>query len=640
MADAKTHEFRAETRKVLNILTHSLYMNRDIFLRELVSNASDALDKLRFTQTRGVAVAAPDLPLEIRITTDRDRKILTIADTGIGMTEAEMVENLGTIAHSGSEEFMKSMAADAAKEGGAAPDAGNIIGRFGIGFYSVFMVADKVEVISKSAVSEEGPHIWVSDGTGSFSVADYAPGGEGMPEIARGTIVRAFIKDDDAEFLDKGRIEAIVRKHSSFIPFPVYVDGDHINTTPALWREPRNTIRKEQYDEFYKFLTYDDQNPLEVIHLNLDAPVQFSSLLFIPDSRDDFFDGTNEHWGLDLYVRRVLLQRENKDVLPDFLAFVKGMVDTEDLPINISRETLQENRVLRKIRQTVIKQVLSRLMDMAKDNPETYRRFWELHGRIFKLGYRDYSVRDQYGALLRFNSSALDSLDALTSLDDYIGRAKEGQKTIWFLTTSREGVATNPHLELFRKKGIEVLYLFEPLDEFALEGLHTYRDFAIKSVEGATAEDLKDFADSDDAPKAEPLSQEQNAEFDGLASRMKAILGDQVTEVRPSNRLTTSPAVLVAPDGALSSTMQKMLRYMQKDESIPRKVLEVNRDHPLLRNMLRIYTHDHDDPVLAEMVQTLFDATLLVDGYLKDPHTVAARTTHLLEKAASWYEKK
>lgn len=636
MTKSTTHEFRAETRKVLNILTHSLYMNRDIFLRELISNASDALDKLRFLQNRGDAIRFPELPLEIRLTVDKEHNILSIADTGIGMTEEEMVENLGTIAHSGSEQFMKDMAEQSGSTDGKT-DAANIIGRFGIGFYSVFMVAEKVEVISKSAVGDAPAYIWTSDGTGSFSIAEYTPA-EGMPEVQRGTIIRAVIKTADKEFLEKSRLEAIIRKHSNFIPFPIYVDNEHINTTQALWREPRQSVTREQYDEFYKFLSYDQRKPLEVIHLALDAPVQFNSLLFVPDTYDDYFEGNNEHWGLDLYVRRVLLQRENKEVLPDYLAFIKGVVDTEDLPINISRETLQENRVLRKIKQTIAKQVLSKLTDMAKDTPDVYKTFWELHGKVFKLGYRDFANRELFSPLLRFNSSALENISEFTSFDDYISRAKEGQKTIWFLTTPREAVNANPHLELFKRKGIEVLYLFDTVDEFTLEGIGTYKEFNFKSVERADSETLNSFADNAEAPKAAPLSETEIADFDGLVGKIKTLLGEQVKDVRVSHRLSDSPAVLVSPDEGLSSSMQKLMRIIQKDDSIPQKIFEVNRDHPLLRSMLHIYKVNDNDPVLAEMIQSLFDATLLLDGYIKEPHMVAARSTKLLEKAASWYE--
>ena len=405
------HEFRAETRKVLNILTHSLYSNREIFLRELISNASDALDKLRFlqSQTQHEAIRDAELPLEIRISSDKVQNCLTITDTGIGMTRDEMIENLGTIAHSGSEAFLKEHTQTA--EDGTTSDASNIIGRFGIGFYSVFMVADKVEVTSLSATGDGPAYRWISDGTGTFTVEE-APD---QADIKRGTTIRAFIKESDKEFLEKYRIEGIIRTHSSFIPFPILVDGERVNTTPALWREPKFSIKKEQYDEFYKFLTYDQKDPLDVLHLSVDAPVQFNALLFIPGITKDYFGAYREHWGLDLYARRVLIQRENKELIPDYLAFLKGVVDTEDLPLNISRETLQENIVLRKISQTISKQILSHLEKMAKDDAEKYNSFWKLHGKVFKLGYSDFVNRDRITPLLRFNSSAMEDADGFAA---------------------------------------------------------------------------------------------------------------------------------------------------------------------------------------------------------------------------------
>ena len=442
MSEQTNHEFRAETRKVLNILTHSLYSNREIFLRELISNASDALDKLRFMQSRGEkAVRDADLPLEIRITVDKVQNILSIADTGIGMTHAEMIENLGTIAHSGSEAFLKDL-------GENTSDASNIIGRFGIGFYSVFMVADKVEVISRAASGDEPAWLWTSDGSGTFTMAE-APD---QDDIKRGTTIRAHIKDDDKEFLERYRLENIIRTHSSFIPFPIFLEGDRVNTTPALWREPKFSIKPEQYNEFYKFLTYDQKEPLEVLHLSVDAPVQFNALMFIPAITQDYFGTFREHWGLDLYARRVLIQRENKELLPEYLAFFRGVVDTEDLPLNISRETLQENIVLRKIAQTITKQALSHLEKLAEENADKYNEFWKLHGKVFKLGYNDYLNKDRLPPLLRFNSSAMEDGTGLTSLEDYIGRAKPGQKEIWYVSApSYEAAKVDPHSEVFRR---------------------------------------------------------------------------------------------------------------------------------------------------------------------------------------------
>lgn len=344
-------QFKAEVRKVLRILTNSLYTNREIFLRELISNASDALDKLRFRTSRGETPREPDLPLEIRITLDEKARTLTITDSGLGMSAAELAENLGTIAKSGSEAFLAELDAQAAD--GKAADAANIIGRFGVGFYSVFMVADKVEVTSLPAFGEDSQaHVWVSDGLGTFDVSPCEAG-----ELKRGTRIVVHLKEDATEFAEKFRVETVIRNHSAFVPFPIFVGEDKINTQPALWREPRNSVTREQYDAFYKHLTYDAKAPLDVLHIAVDAPVQFNALLYIPDAAQDIFGMDRDYWGLDLYSRRVLIQHRNKELLPEYLAFLKGVVDTEDLPLNISRETLQENVVLRKIHQTIVKQL-------------------------------------------------------------------------------------------------------------------------------------------------------------------------------------------------------------------------------------------------------------------------------------------
>lgn len=630
------HEFRAEVRKVLNIITHSLYTNREIFLRELISNASDALDKLRFQQNHGATPHAPELALEINIVADKDAKTLTITDTGIGMTQEELIANLGTIAKSGSEEFLANLNADGtdSKEGESTPDAAQIIGRFGVGFYSVFMVADKVEVTSRPAMGEAKAYTWVSDGLGTFTVEE-AQGSD----LPRGTIIKAHLKEDASEYLEKYRLESAIRKHSSFIPFPVMVDKERINTTPALWREPKFSITAEQYSEFYKFITYDAKDPLDVLHFSVDAPVQFNALLFVPDSQHDFFGAGRDQWGLDLYARRVLIQRENKELIPEYLGFFKGVVDTEDLPLNISRETLQENVVVRKIQQTIVKQSLTHLEKLAANDVEKYNKFWHLHGKIFKLGYHDYVNRERVSALLRFNSSTLDNGEGLTSLDQYIDRAKADQKTIWYVSApNREAARLNPHLEVFARKGLEVLFLLEPIDEFVVEGLAKYKEFTFKAVEHADEATLESFADkTDESPKASPLDDTDISSFDSLLESMKTILGDKVKDVRVSHRLAESPACLVAADGGMTSSMEKLMRVMNKDDTIPQKIFEVNRDHAMLRTLLRIHKADAKDPMIAEMVQGLFDTSLLLDGYLKDPHALAGRTNKLLEQAGQWY---
>ncbi|MDR2799710.1 MAG: molecular chaperone HtpG, partial [Desulfovibrio sp.] len=378
MSKIEKRKFRAETQKVLNILTHSLYANREIFLRELLSNAADALEKLRFTQSGGGEVREAGLPLEIRVSVDRIAGVLQISDTGLGMSESELVSNLGTIARSGSERFLADIRAEAAGAEEAAPEkgaveeeaaggadpgqprgaagpeqegdagegpsnagggiGGQIIGHFGIGFYSVFMVADSVEVISLPAQGDAGPCLWRSDGVNGFSVQRLE--GEEAAGYRRGTTVRAKIKKDASEFLEKYHLQSVIRKHSNFLPFPIFLEDERLNSTPALWREPRSGVSREQYDEFYKYLTYDEKPPLDVLHVSVDAPVQFNALVFIPDSEQDYFALQQERWGLDLYARRVLIERANKDLVPNYLSFLKGVVDTEDLPLNISRESL------------------------------------------------------------------------------------------------------------------------------------------------------------------------------------------------------------------------------------------------------------------------------------------------------------
>ncbi|HJB65172.1 MAG TPA: molecular chaperone HtpG [Candidatus Mailhella merdavium] len=660
MAEARTRQFRAETRKVLNILTHSLYTNREIFLRELLSNASDALEKVRFLQSKGESVRDADLPLEIRITLDKDNKTLCVSDTGVGMTEEEMIENLGTIAKSGSEQFLKDMEKEAPQKASAEADnktegsededrltpddaqpsdASRIIGHFGVGFYSVFMVADKVEVTSVSALGDGSAHVWASDGSGTFTIRALSP--EEAKDLKRGTTVKASIREDATEFLEKFRIESVIRRHSNFLPFPILIDGERFNTTPALWREPKFSITREQYNDFYRYLTYDSKPPLDVIHLSVDAPVQFTTLIFIPDSEQDLFREQRDEWGLDLYVRRVLIAKDNRDLIPNYLAFLKGVVDTEDLPLNISRETLQENVVLRKISQTIVRQVLAHLERMAKNDKEKYAAFWKLHGKYFKFAFNDFVHRDRVAPLMRFATTwdgGEKGENELTSFDEYLSRMKPDQKNIWYIAApSREAALLNPHFERFRRKGIEALILTEAVDEFALEGLGKYKDHEFKSVEQATSADLDAFPDVEEAaPKAAPLEAEDKESFDKLVARMKEILGDQVKDVRVSDRLAGSPALLASEDG-VSSSMEKFMRVMQKDDSIPKKILELNPDHPLLRAMLRIFKADPDNTLLDSMTRNLFDNTLLLDGYLNDPYAMAERSLKLMGEAAGWY---
>jgi molecular chaperone HtpG len=488
---AKKYEFKAEVKQLLDILVHSLYTSREIFLRELISNASDALDKLRFETTKGTEVKDKELPLEIRISFDDKNNTVTISDTGIGMTRKEIISNIGTIAKSGSADFIKKLTENKA-------EANNIIGKFGVGFYSVFMAAKEVEIKTKSYRANEPAVEWRSDGLGSYELT------ESTEDLKRGTTITIHLKDDAKEFADNYRLSGIVKKYSNFISFPIYVADERINTVAAIWREPRTSVKKEQYDDFYKFLTFDTEAPFSVIHTSVDAPIQFYTLLFIPEKSIEMFHFTREDYGLDLYVRKVLIQHKSKDILPEYLGFIRGVVDSEDLPLNISRETLQENIIFTRISQAVTSQVLSHLTKMAKEDAEKYNKFWKEHGKFFKLGYTDFQNQEKFMNLLRFNSSAGTGGDGFISLEDYTGRIKEGQKEIYYASGgSRDAIDLDPHLEIFRNKGIEVLYLYDPVDEFVVSSLRKFKDFEFKNVDSVDLKELEKFSDIKEREKFE-----------------------------------------------------------------------------------------------------------------------------------------
>jgi len=622
---ASKYEFKAEVKQLLDILVHSLYTRKEVFLRELISNASDALDKLRFETNRGTEIADNDLQLEIKIHLDKDKKLIVISDTGIGMTREEVIENIGTIAKSGSAQLLK----DLSEEKGALE---NLVGKFGVGFYSVFMAAREV-VIKTRSLRQDAPAVqWKSDGLGTYEI---------MPceeDLKRGTQVEVYLKDDADEFAESYRVKEIIQRHSNFISFPIFVEDERVNTIPAIWREPKFQIKQEQYNEFYKFLTFDTEDPLETLHISVDAPVQFSSLLFIPKKSRDFPELSREAYGLDLYVRRVLIQHGSKDIIPEYLAFARGVVDSEDLPLNISRETLQENTLLKKISTVITKQILTQLQKIAEEDKGKYSEFWTSHGRSFKLGYMDFANRDKYAELLRFNSSKCEDALELVSLSEYIDRAKPGQKEIYYVFgMSREAIALNPHMEIFKAKGIEVLYLFEHLDEFAMDSVGKYKELALKSIEHADPESLEKFESVVTEEKAEPLSTEDEKAFEKFLERVKEILGDRITEVRISARLSESPCCLANPDGGITSSMQKILQIVSKDASIPKKIFEINKDHKLIRNLLAIYKTSSVDEYLTATVEQLFESALLLEGYLKDPHAMVSRIQDILNKSSGWY---
>lgn len=625
---AEKFEFKAEVKQLLDILVHSLYSSREIFLRELISNASDALDKLRFESTRGTKVNDADLPLEINITLDPKKNIITIADTGIGMTREELITNIGTIAKSGSADFVKML-----KE--SKDDAGNIIGRFGVGFYSVFMVANEVVLRTKSFREGEPGFEWKSDGLGDYTITELDK------NIKRGTIIEVHLKEDAKEFTEDYRIEQIIKKHSNFIGFPIHLGSKKINAVSAVWREPKTSITKEQYNEFYKFLSYDSEEPLSLIHTAVDAPIQFNTLLFIPKKNFDFFGFNRDNYGLDLYVRRVLIQHNSKDILPEYLSFVKGVVDSEDLPLNISRETLQENAIFRKIALSVTTQVLNHLTKMAKDEPEKYSDFWREHQQVFRLGYNDFTNMDRFKELLRFNTSKCEDKKGLVSLEEYAGRVKNEQKEIYFaLGSSREALELDPKMEIFKAKDIEVLYCYDPADEIVLSSIMKYKELEFRSVDSVDASKLAKIPDvKNDAAKPEELSADDKLHFESLLAKMKRYLGDKVEDVKSSERLVNSPAVLISKDDSMTSSMKRIMKMMKQDSGMPedKKTFEVNKNHHLIRALLNVYKKNDNDAYLKEVTEHLYEAAKLTDGDLPDVHTLVSRMNRLLEKSTDLY---
>jgi len=619
------YQFKAEIKQLLDILVHSLYTSREIFLRELISNASDALDKLRFEITKGSEILDKDIPLEIKITFDEKKKLLTIADTGIGMTKDDLIDNIGTIAKSGSADFLKMIADNKS-------DAANIIGRFGVGFYSVFMAAERVDITTQSFKPGEKPMKWSSEGLGDFEIVEIED------TIKRGTTIEVHLKEDAKEFAEKYRIEGVIKKYSNFISFPIFLENDKVNNIKALWREPKSSITPEEYNEFYKFLTYDSEEPMDILHASVDAPIQYYSLLFIPKKENEFFRMSREEYGLDLYVRRVLIQHKNKDILPEYLGFVKGVVDSEDLPLNISRETLQENSVFGKISKNITAQVYSYLQKKAKEKPEEYAAFWKEYNRVFKLGYSDFLNADKYMELLRFNSSANEDENGLTSLEDYTGRLQNEQKEIYYaLGTSRDSIISSPQLEIFKNKGLEVLFLSDPLDEFVLSSIRKYKDYDFKSIDTADLKSIEKLADKIEKEKPVELSKDDSLQFDSLLSKMKDILKDKVEEVRASERLVDSPACLINPDSSISSTMQRLMRLSNKEIGMQKKIFEINKDHALIRNLLKVFKADSNDKYISLVTDQLFESALLLEGSLEDPHKLVSRLNELLKDSSEWY---
>ena len=603
-------EFQAEIKQLLDIVIHSLYTEKEIFVRELVSNASDALEKFRHLQLTEKNIQDADKELEITLTTDKDAKTLTIADAGIGMTRAELVENLGTIAHSGSKAFLKALS-----EGGQKN--ANLIGQFGVGFYSAFMVAKSVKVYARSWKADEPGHVWSSDGSGSYEIEEAA-------DLSRGCKIVIELKDDCDEYAEESRIKSILERYSAFVSFPIKLNGTHINTVTALWLRSKNEITDEQYTEFYKFQAHAYDEPRNRLHFSADAPLQINALLFTPKDNSEKFGMARLEASVSLYCRKVLIDSAPKDLLPEWLRFLKGVVDSEDLPLNISRETMQDKALLDKLGKVITKRYLKFLEEEAKNRAEAYDEFFAEFGIFLKEGAAlDFTHKDQIVKLLRFESSMTDK-GKTTSLADYVTRMGSEQKEIYYLIgANREALENGPYLEGFKSRGIEVLYCYEPVDEYVMNNV---REFDGKKLIAADHGDVK----LPDAPKPEGGLSED--EVKSLGEWLKETLGDRVTEVKASDRLTDSPALAVNADKFMTPQMRRMMKAMKKDEpEAPVKVsLEINPRHAVIQRLASART---ESPEKAKMVaEQILDNALISAGLLEDASSMVKRLYKLLEQ--------
>lgn len=611
--------FKAETRQLLDILIHSLYTEQEIFLRELISNASDALTRIEFEQLTNRDVLDADVELAIRISVDSDQNTLTISDTGIGMTSGELVTNLGTIAQSGAREFLAA-AKETIDQGAGKVSLNDLIGQFGVGFYSAFMVAEWIRVNSRSYQPNSEAASWFCTGSDTFTV-------EPTQKETRGTDVIIKLKDDAGEFLQEHRLRQIVRKHSDFIPYPIYIGDqkEQVNRQTAIWRQSPRDVKEDEYSDFYKQLTLDYVPPMTHSHMVVDAPVQMYALLYIPADPERGMFSLRRDVGLKLYARKVLIQEYNKDLLPEYLGFVQGVVDSEDLPLNVSRESVQSNRVMAQLRKLITSKVLDTLKDLADNDQDKYIQFWHGYSRYIKQGVAMEQLDPEpLYSLLRFHTTKI--TDQWSSLDDYIQRMQPDQQDIYFIMGDDErSLLYSPHLDIVRQRDYEVLLMADPVDAFMMVRLNEYQDHKLVNV--ADADLLLPESDAEKQEEAEPIGDDEQSE---LLERFKSQLADQVSDVRFTKRLSDSPARLVDPEGALNQEMQRVYRLLNQEYDAPKKVLELNPHHPIIQ---RLDNLPEDDPLNPLIVEQIYEDALLIEGLHPDPASMINRIQKLIQAA-------
>ncbi len=603
------HHFQAEIQQLLEIVIHSLYTDKEIFVRELISNAADACEKLRFMQAAGKTITQPDAAPGISITTDETANTITFADTGVGMTNGELVENLGTIAHSGTKAFLKQVAEE------KKPDA-KLIGQFGVGFYSAFMVATRVTVFSRSWQPEEQGWKWTSEGANGYAI-------EPAADLPRGTRIVLELKEDSKEFAQAGTVEHIIGRYSNFVQYPIELNGKRLNTIQAIWARPASEVKEEEYNEFYKYLGHDADQPLMRLHFSADAPLAIQALLFVPQRNFESMGMGRVDSAVNLYCRKVLIQARAKGLFPDWLRFLKGVVDSEDLPLNISRETMQDTALMKKLNTILTGRFLKLLAEQAEKEPEKFEKFYLEFNRFLKEGVAtDFAHRDALGKLLRYESSTTEK-GKVTSLADYVKRMPSEQKEIYYLLApNREAAESSPYYEVFKSRKYEVLFMYDPWDEFVMEHLHTFEEKPVKAAEKA------DVAVEAPTPSAD-LNEEQAQD---LAKWLKETLGDKVREVRVSHRLVDSPVVVVDSDKYMTSTMRRILKSAGKGNEIGASALdlEINPRHDIIA---RLAGQRGADAELAKVVaEQLLDNARVAAGLLEDPRAMLQRMNDLLAR--------
>ncbi len=607
--------FKTEVRQLLDILANALYTDKAIFLRELISNASDALNRVQFELLTNREVVDPEAELAIRVEGDEEKGTITVSDTGIGMTREELIENLGTIAHSGARAFLEHL-----KEGASAVE---LIGQFGVGFYAAFMVADEVEVITRSYRPQARAWRWRSDGQETYTI-------EEAEKEGRGTDVILHLKEEAREFASPWRLKQIIRKHSNYIAFPIYVGDEVVNERTAPWRTSPQEMTEEAYIDFYKQLTLDDEPPLLHLHFVADAPVNIRSLLYIPRKGGISAVTRRTEFGLRLYSHHVLIQQRNRALLPEHFRFVEGVVESEDIPLNISRETVQSSRVIAQIRRALNKRLLKALRTMMEERPADYTAFWNEYAPFIKEGIITQPFdHDDLVPLLRFHSSALEG-DALTSLADYVARMKPEQEAIYYILGERlESVRHSPHLDPFRARGLEVLYLTDPFDGMVMQTLREFEGKPLRNVDDPALM-LPPLEEEHEEGDEAPPSDETLA---SLRERIKAVLGERITEVRPSQMLRGHPARLVSAEGGAARDFEQVRRLVEQDYRAAPRILEINPRHPLIRGLAARLERTPDDPLIELAIEQLYDNLLLLEGLHTNPAEMVPRLQQLLEAA-------